>query len=84
MRYPNINAERVRLGLSYEDLASQLGVNRKTVYNWIRVGNIPQSALIKMSDLFNSPIDYLLSTSPICMGKSFADGSKDSATDERR
>lgn len=39
--YPNIAAERVRRGLSQDDLAKEIGVTRKTIYNWERNGNIP-------------------------------------------
>lgn len=64
MTYPNINAERVRRGLTLEALAKKLGVNRKTVYNWMVRGNIPQTALEKMADLFNCSVDYLLERGP--------------------
>lgn len=60
MPYPNINAERSRAGMTVEDLAKNLGVTRKTVYNWMAHGNIPQSKLEKMSELFHCSIDYLL------------------------
>lgn len=60
MIYPNINAERSRKGLTMEEFAEQLGVTRKTVYNWMANGNIPQSKLEVMSDLFHCSIDYLL------------------------
>lgn len=60
MPYPNINAERSRAGMTVEDLAKSLGVTRKTVYNWMADGNIPQSKLEKMSELFHCSIDYLL------------------------
>lgn len=62
MPYPNINAERSRKGMTVEALAQALGVTRKTVYNWMAHGNIPQSALEKMAALFNCSIDYLLET----------------------
>lgn len=62
MPYPNINAERVRNGLTMEALASKLGVTRKTVYNWMAHGNIPQSKLEAMSAMFHCTIDYLLET----------------------
>lgn len=52
MLYPNIEAERARNGLSYEKMARELGVSRKTIYNWLITGNIPQSKLIDMSNLF--------------------------------
>lgn len=58
--YPNINAERCRRKLTIEEFARELGVTRKTVYNWMVRGNIPQSKLEKMADMFNCSIDYLL------------------------
>lgn len=61
--YPNINAERVRNGMTMEDLAGKLGVTRKTVYNWMTHGNIPQSKLEAMAAMFKCSIDYLLKTS---------------------
>lgn len=60
MKYPNIDAERARAGLTTEVLACKLGVTRKTLYNWINSGNIPQSALENMAAIFNCSIDYLL------------------------
>ena len=60
MRYPNIDAERARKGLTLEQLANILGVTRKTVYNWLSNGDIPQHQLIQMATLFNCSIDYLL------------------------
>lgn len=60
MKYPNIDAERARKGMSAEALATTLGVTRKTLYNWCNCGNIPQSALVKMAELFNCSIEYLL------------------------
>ena len=61
MRYPNINAERARMGLSWGQLSGILGVTRKTLYNWTTKGDIPQNALIQMTDIFGCSIDYLLS-----------------------
>ena len=60
MRYPNIDAERARSGMSAEAMAKELGISRKTLYNWLENGRIPQSALEKMSVMFNCSIDYLL------------------------
>ncbi len=60
MFYPNIAAERARKKLSLDAFADKLGVTRKTIYNWENSGNIPQSALEKMADLFDCSIDYLL------------------------
>lgn len=66
MRYPNIDAERARKGLTTGEMAEKMGVSRKTVYNWINNGRIPQSALEKMADLFGCSIDYLLGRSTTC------------------
>lgn len=60
VKYPNIEAERARIGLSKDDLAKRLGVARKTVFNWMQSGNIPAGKLIEMADLFGCSIDYLL------------------------
>ncbi len=60
MKYPNIDAERARVGMSAETLAQTLGVTRKTLYNWISKGKIPKTALEQMSALFGCSIDYLL------------------------
>lgn len=62
MPYPNINAERVRLGMTMEDMAERLGVTRKTIYNWMAHGKIPQNKLLLMTEMFNCSADYLLKT----------------------
>lgn len=58
--YPNIDAERARKGMSVENLTAKLGVTRRTYYNWLEKGKIPQSKLEAMADLFNVTVDYLL------------------------
>ena len=63
MRYPNIEAERARSGMSKETLARELGVSRKTLHNWYCSGSIPQSALERMAALFECTVDYLRSQS---------------------
>ncbi len=61
LKYPNIEAERVRIGMSQDELITRLGYKeRKSYYNWLANGNIPTSVLISMSDIFNCSIDYLL------------------------
>ena len=64
MFYPNIAAERAKRKMSVEAMAKELGVTRKTVYNWESSGHIPQSKLEKMSKLFNCSVDYLLARIP--------------------
>lgn len=64
MKYPNIDAERVRAGMTLEQFAESLGVTRKTLYNWYAKGRIPQSKLEQMSALFGDcSINYLLGLS---------------------
>ncbi len=63
LMYPNIAAEQARNNMSRSELASAIGVSRKTLYNWIKNGNIPQSKLECMADLFHCSTDYLLGRS---------------------
>lgn len=59
--YPNIEAERIRIGLSQDELVKKLNYKeRRSYYAWISSGNIPTSVLILMADLFDCSIDYLL------------------------
>lgn len=59
--YPNIEAERARKGLSQTELLELIGYKERKTYNtWMKKGNIPSSALLKMSELFDCSIDYLL------------------------
>lgn len=57
----SIEAERVRHGLTKEQLAAELGVSVKTYYNWIKEEtDVPSSALLKMSKMFETTMDYLM------------------------
>ena len=57
----SIEAERVRKGLTKEELAKKLGVSVKTYYNWVNEEtDVPSSALLRMSKMFGTDIDYLL------------------------
>ena len=60
MIYPNINAERSRHGLTLEAFANALGVNRKTIYNWmVPRGHSPERTG-EDGRPFGCTIDYLL------------------------
>lgn len=64
MRYPNIEAERARNGLTQAELAEKLGVSTKTYKNWQdSKSEIPCSKIIAMSYMFNVASDYLLGIS---------------------
>lgn len=57
----NIEAERVRNGMSKEELSRRIGASPKTYYNWVNeVTDIPGIVLIKMSRIFGTDIDYLM------------------------
>ena len=64
MKYPNIEAERARIGMTKDDFAKRLGIATKTYYNWLNgVNPIPSDRLIELSLLCDSKIDYLLGLS---------------------
>lgn len=58
--FPNIKAEMARNNLTSCELAHNLNVSRKTIGNWLKYGNIPANALIKMAEIFEVSVDYLL------------------------
>ncbi len=58
--YPNIEAERARRGMTVGEMTEELGVTRKTYYNWISQGKIPMDKLELLSALFGVSVDYLL------------------------
>jgi len=61
LKYPNIEAERARAGITKSELSTQLGISPKTLANW-QSGktSIPTTALIRMHNIFNCTVDYLL------------------------
>lgn len=57
----SIASERVRIGLSQDDLAAKLNLkSRATVASYESGGEIPSSKLIAMTELFHCSVDYLL------------------------
>lgn len=60
LTYPNIEAERARRGYSKDEFSKLLGVSRKTYYNWVSKGKIPQSKLELMASIFGVTTEYLL------------------------
>ena len=60
LKYPNIEAERARMGLTTDELACMLGVSRKTYYNWVSQGKIPMDKIEQLSEIFSVSTDYLL------------------------
>lgn len=62
-KYPNIEAERARRGLTKTEIATAFGVTRKTYVGWITTGNIPQSKMSKIVEFFGLSSDYLFGSS---------------------
>ena len=61
MKYPNIEAERARAGITKETLASKLGVSTGTIKNWQNgKSEIPASKLVTLAETFKVTTDYLL------------------------
>lgn len=57
----NIEAERVRHGLTKVELADELGVTTSTYLNWLRgKTEIPSGKLIQMKKLWGVLADYIL------------------------
>ena len=60
----NIASERVRLGMSQQDLADELEVSRDSVKDR-EAGRTPikSTLLISMADIFDCSLDYLMARS---------------------
>ncbi len=59
--FPNIDAERARLGMTKVGLAETLGVSYSTMKSWMSGRtDIPSSKIIEMTRLFGVSADYLL------------------------
>lgn len=63
--FPNLDAEQGRTKINNTALADLLGVDRKTLANWKKRGNIPAKVLLKLADIFNCSIDYLVGRTDI-------------------
>ena len=60
----NIEAERVRHGLTKTELADKLGITTSTYLNWLRgKTEIPSGKLLQMKRLWGVSADYLLEIS---------------------
>lgn len=57
----SVEAERVRNRLTKEQLAERLGISIRTYYNWVNEEtDVPGSALLEMSKMFGTSMDYLM------------------------
>lgn len=57
----NIEAERVRNRLTKEEISKRLGVSERTYRNWVKEKtDIPGVALVKLSQIFETDVGYLM------------------------
>jgi transcriptional regulator with XRE-family HTH domain len=61
MKYPNIEAERIKRGITKEEFAAEIGVTKRTVRNW-QSGDteLPVSKLLRICNILGCRSDYLL------------------------
>ena len=61
MKYPYIEAERIKRGISKESFAEALGVSKRTVWNWQNGSTeLPVTKLLKICAVLDCRSDYLL------------------------
>ena len=61
MFYEKLKENREKLGISQEELASRLDISKQTVQKWESGISMPDlENIIKLSEIFNVSIDYLL------------------------
>ena len=61
MTYPNIEAERARIGMTRTSLAAAIGVSTGTLKNWQNGRTeIPASKIVALATIFGVRTDYLL------------------------
>lgn len=69
MFYPGLRIKELRIknGLSQDQLAEKLGMNRVNISHYERgkITNIPSDVLTKIADILNTHTDYLLGLSNI-------------------
>ena len=58
--FKNIRAECARNSISIEELSNQLGIERRTFYNWEAKKDFPVSYLVKMALILRVRVDVLL------------------------
>ena len=61
MTYPNIEAERARIGMTKVRLAAAIGVSTGTLKNWQNGRTeIPANKIVALATIFGVRTDYLL------------------------
>ena len=61
LKHYNLASERIRIGMTQEDLANKLGYTVKTVGKWEKdISSMPSEVAQKAAALFCCSLDYLL------------------------
>lgn len=60
MTHRNLASERVRIGLTQEQMAKELGIAASTLVRYEQGGVVPPSILSAAADKFGCTVDYLL------------------------
>lgn len=55
-----IKSERALIGLTQQDLADMIGVDKSTIVRWESGGSLTQDNIVKMHDIFGCTADWLL------------------------
>lgn len=55
-----IKSERALAGITQQDLADRIGVDRSTIVRWENGGKITQDYVVRMHDVFGCTADWLL------------------------
>lgn len=61
MYYPIVEKERLKHHLSIAELTRQLGVSRKTYYNWQERGGMNVKCAVRLVEIFHVSPEYLFS-----------------------
>lgn len=57
----NLASERVRLGMTQEDLGKRIGVSKQSISNWeVGTSSIGSENIRKLVEIFKCSADYLL------------------------
>jgi transcriptional regulator with XRE-family HTH domain len=80
-----ISELRKKKGLTLEELGNMVGLGRNTVYYWEEKGAVPNdSVLLKLSEIFDESIDYLLGNDKRVSQRQTAFRNWDKLTDEEK